>query len=139
MISQPKKSQQFTLDLDKVFNVPNILKILGVVVISYAVVWLNSNFVSQEEYKKEYKHLEDRVAVVENRSSSTDKQLTTYVSQYDNLTNEIKKLNDRLSIVITPNGTLIYNDKFISMSQDIESMKRDITWIKDSISHDKKN
>ena len=114
MASQSNKSEGFIVNLTTLFNLANVLKVVGMTVVSFAVVWLNSTYVSVEKFKT----VEDRVTAIENRNIIADKQLSIYISQSDNLTNELKKINDRLSGIITPNGAIIYNDKFISMGQD---------------------
>jgi len=129
MASQSNKSEGFIVNLTTLFNLANVLKVVGMTVVSFAVVWLNSTYVSVEKFKT----VEDRVTAIENRNIIADKQLSIYISQSDNLTNELKKINDRLSGIITPNGAIIYNDKFISMGQDLESVKKDVSWIKEML------
>ena len=129
MAQHSGKQDSFIVNLTTLFNLANVLKVVGMIIVSCAVVWLNSTYVSVEKFTK----LEERVTYIENRDALADKQLAIYVNQSDNLTSELKKINDRLSGIVTPNGTIIYNDKFIAMGQDLESVKRDVSWIKETL------
>lgn len=116
-----------SVSLNTVFNIANIIKVIGVSVLSFFIVWLNTNYVSTEKYH----HLEERVTSLEQKIVTSEKQL-------DSVMNMLKNIDLRLSNLITPNGSVIYTDKILKMDSDIEIIKRDISYIKDHFNNIKR-
>ena len=113
---------KLNVDLETVFSLANVLKVVGIAIVSFVVVWLNSSYVSIEKYNT----LENRVFMVEQKVVATDKQL-------DNVISMLKNIDLRISNLITPNGNIIYNEKILKMDNDIEVIKKDITYIKEAL------
>lgn len=111
-----------SIDLQTVFSLANVLKVIGIAMVSFVVVWLNSSYVSIEKFNS----LQDRVFVVEQKVLATDKQL-------ENVITMLKNIDLRISNLITPNGNIIYNEKILKMDNDIEVIKKDITYIKEAL------
>lgn len=118
----PSKTKTISLDLQTVFSIANLVKVIGIAVVSFVVVWLNSSYVSIQKHSA----LEQRVFVLEQRTTSADKQL-------DSVMVMLKNIDLRISSLITPAGTVIYTDKIMKMETDIESMKKDIMYIRENV------
>jgi len=110
------------VSINTLFSVVNIIRVVGIAVLSFFVFWLNSSYVSIDKYH----NLEEKVFILEQKTSSSERQM-------ESMMNMLKLIDSRISNLITPNGTVIYSDKILKMDSDIEIIKRDINYIKEYI------
>jgi hypothetical protein len=109
--------------LSELFTTINIVKVVGTFFIATCVVWLNSNYVKQNEFKE----LTNRIVVVESKTNNLERQMGDIVPV-------LKNIEKRLSNIITEDGKIIYDNKIINMERDIGLIQKDIEYIKDNIS-----
>ena len=106
----------------ELFSIVNLAKIIGTFFIATCVVWLNSNYVKQDDYKE----LTNRVVIVESKAFNLERQV-------NDITPVLKNIEKRLSNIITEDGKVIYDNKIINMERDIGYIQKDIEYIKENI------
>jgi len=111
----------------ELFSFVNLAKILGTFFIATCVVWLNSNYVGQDDFKL----LTNRVVIVESKTSNVERQV-------NDITPVLKNIEKRLSNIITEDGKVIYDNKIINMERDIGYIQKDIEYIKENMSKGQK-
>lgn len=109
--------------ISEMFSFINLAKIVGTFFIATCVVWLNSSYVKQSEYKE----LTNRVTIVEAKAIGLERQM-------GDITPVLKNIEKRLSNIITEDGRIIYDNKIINMERDISLIQRDIEYIKKNVS-----
>lgn len=132
MSPSPKKIQLLE-DIERLFTIANIFKVIGIAIVSFIVTWLNKNYVSIEKHNElnvKVQLIETRVVEIEKQITSTDKQLSQVILM-------LQDMNIRMSNLITPSGTIIYTEKMIQMGNDITAMKSKLDYLQSTIENKK--
>ena len=122
-MSQERKQ----MSLSDIFNIFNILKFVGTFLIASIEVWLNSTYVSHSDLKI----VDEKVQVISSKVLNIENKMFVYDKQYIDIAIAIKSIDRRLGNLITEDGKILYDYRFINMEKDISLIQKDIQYIKE--------
>jgi hypothetical protein len=122
-MSQERKQ----MSLSDIFNIFNILKFVGTFLIASIAVCLNSTYVSHSDLKI----VDEKVQVISSKVLNIENKMFVYDKQYIDIAIAIKSIDRRLGNLITEDGKILYDYRFINMEKDISLIQKDIQYIKE--------